>query len=54
MPAFLVSLLIVILLLVLLQYILDAVALHDPARKIIWIVAIVISVLWLLGAGFIK
>ena len=54
MPAFLVSLLVVVLILVLLQFILEAVALQEPARKIIWVVAIVIGVLWLLGAGFIK
>lgn len=52
MEAFATSLIIVILLLVLLQYILDAVKLEERARNIIWLIALFGGIIWLLK-GFI-
>jgi hypothetical protein len=49
MPAILVNLLILVLVLVLLQFLLDAVGLKDPAKNVIWVIAIIIGVIWLLG-----
>ncbi len=48
MPAFLINLLILVLILVILQWVLEAVGLEARARQIVWIVAIVIGVIWLL------
>ena len=48
MSGFVISLLVVVLLLVLLQYILEAVGLQEPARKIVWIVALVVGIIYLL------
>jgi uncharacterized membrane protein len=54
MNGFVYSLLVVVLLLVLLQYLLDAVGLADPARKIIWFIAVVVGVLYLVAPGVIR
>lgn len=48
MEGFVVALLTVVLLLVLLQFILDALGLEAGARKVIWVIAVVVSVVWLL------
>lgn len=52
MDGFTMALLTVVLVLVLLQFILGAAKLKEPANQIIWVVAIVVAVLWLFGFRF--
>ena len=49
MPAFLINLLILVLVLVLLQWLLDAVGLEGKAKSIIWVIAVIVGILWILG-----
>ena len=49
MEGLILGILVVIVVLVLIQFLLDKVGLAEPARGILWIVAIVLSLLWLLG-----
>jgi hypothetical protein len=48
MEGFVVTLLVAVLLLVLFQFILDAVGLEAGARKIIWFVAVIVAVIYVL------
>lgn len=48
MPGILVSLLIAVLCLVLFQYLLDAVGLSDPAKKVLWVIAVVLAIIYVL------
>ena len=50
MPAILINLLILVLVLVILQWLLDAVGLEAKARSIIWVIAILLGLMWLFKA----
>lgn len=47
MPEFLIRLLIVVLVIWLVQVILDAIKLKDPAPRILFVLTLVVSVIWL-------
>lgn len=51
MPGILISLLIAIVFLLLVQFILDSIGLKEPARKILWIIAIVVAIWYVIDPG---
>lgn len=53
MPGLLVSLLVAVLVLVLVKYVLEAFDLPEPARKVLWIIAVVVAVWYVIDPSII-